>query len=249
MSDFQVFTEKEIASLREGGKILHECLKRVAGMVRPGVKTITLDQEAQRFICSHPGAIPGFKGYHGYPAALCTSVNDECVHGIPSERVLKEGDIISLDCGVLYHNLYTDACVTVAVGSVTPEARNLMEKTSQALASAISVVRAGAKVGDLSAIIEEIAKSGGFTPVRFLTGHGLGSNLHQFPDIPNSGKAGTGPILPLSTIIAVEPIICTGNGAIHEKDDGWTIMTDDGSICAHEEHTLLILPTGCEILT
>jgi len=249
VSDFQIFTEKEIAALREGGKILRECLQRVAGMVRPGVKTVTLDQEAQRFILSHSGALPGFKGYHGYPATLCTSVNDECVHGIPSERILKEGDIVSLDCGVLYHNLYTDACVTVAVGNVAPQARSLMEKTSQALASAISAARAGAKVGDLSAVIEEMAKSGGFTPVRFLTGHGLGSNLHQFPDIPNSGKAGTGPILPVSTIIAVEPIICAGNGAISEKDDGWTIVTDDGSIWATEEHTLLILPTGCEILT
>ncbi|MFH0769885.1 MAG: type I methionyl aminopeptidase [Candidatus Peregrinibacteria bacterium] len=248
MSQFQLFSEEEIDSLRTGGKILRDCLTLVSGLVQPGIKTIDLDRKAEEFIRSFAGAVPGFKGYHGYPATLCTSVNDACVHGIPGDYALREGDIISLDCGVLYDVLYTDACVTVPVGTVSAQATLLIRTTEDALKAAVDIIRKGRNVGDLSAAIEKTARAKGFSPVRFLTGHGLGTALHQFPDIPNSGAAGTGPVLPERTIIAVEPIICAGTGAIREMGGGWTILTSDHTLCAHAEHTLLILPDGCDIL-
>lgn len=248
MPSFQIFTPEEIASVRRGGKILRACLEHVSALVKPGIKTIQLDQAAEEFIRSHMDAEPAFYGYHGYPSTLCTSVNEECVHGLPGDKVLKEGDIISIDCGVLYDGLYTDACVSVPVGRISQQAQRLLNSTQKALDVAVALIAAGVRTGDLSSAIQRSVEDDGFTIVRPLTGHGLGKNLHQFPDIPNFGKAGTGPVLPANTVIAIEPIVSVSSKEIRELSDRWTIVTADGSLSAHYEHTILVLDEGCEVL-
>lgn len=247
MSGFQIFSLAERESLREGGRILREALELVARATTPGMTTNELDLMAEDFIRSQGGR-PAFKGYHGFTGTLCTSVNEEAVHGIPGPRELKDGDIVSLDCGVILDELYTDACVTVAVGQVSAEKRKLMETTSLALQAACDLLKAGVRVGDISSVIQRTVESAGFRCIPALTGHGLGKTLHQFPDVPNVGKPGTGPVLPENTIIAIEPITCAGRGDIRETGDGWTLVTTDGTPAAHEEHTVLILAGGCEIL-
>ena len=244
----QLFSAKEIASLRKGGKILHDCLEHVAALVRPGITTKELDTAAETFIRQH-GGLPAFKGYRGYPGTLCTSANDVCVHGIPGAEVLKDGDIIALDCGVLLDKLYTDACVSVSVGTISEGAKHLLHATEEALAVGIRKVHAGAHTGDISSAIHDSLLLHGFDAIRALTGHGLGTTLHQFPDIPNFGNAGKGPILPAGTIIAIEPISTAGSTEIREDEDGWTLRTEDGALSAHFEHTVLITEEGCEILT
>jgi len=244
---FQIFTDLEIESLRKGGKILRACLDLVEGMIEPGITTKELDQAAEKFITSQ-GALPGFKGYHSYPATLCTSIDEECVHGIPSERVLNKGEIVSVDCGVLVDGLYTDACFTAPVGKISEEAEKLLVVTKQCLENVVLMLKKGVKGGDISATVQKTAEAAGFHPVRALTGHGLGSTLHQFPDVSNVGEAGTGASFPANTIVAIEPIISAGSDAVAQGSDGWTLSTKDGALCAHFEHTLLVLPQGCEIL-
>ena len=245
---FQIFTPAQIASLRKGGRILHDCLKYVASLVRPGVATLELNRAAETFIRDH-GAAPGFKGYRGYPATLCTSVNEVCVHGMPGKHVLQEGDIIALDCGVLYEKLYTDACVSVPVGRVSKEAHDLLSATEEALRKGIAVVHAGARVGDISSAIHAMLRAHGCDAVRALTGHGLGDTLHQFPDVPNFGEAGKGPVLPVHTILAIEPISTAGSTDVVQEGDGWTIRTKDRALSAHFEHTVLVTEEGSEVLT
>ncbi|MDP7247575.1 MAG: type I methionyl aminopeptidase [Candidatus Peribacteraceae bacterium] len=247
MSKFQIFSEQEIDSLRKGGKILRSCLNLVEGMVGPGVTTLELDRAAEKFIRDQ-GAVPGFKGYRNFPSTLCTSANEQCVHGIPGERQLKEGDIISVDCGVIYDGLYTDACFTAAVGEISSDARKLMSVTKLCLEKVVELLREGVRVGDVSALVQETAEAEGFHPVKALTGHGLGKNLHQFPDIPNLGDAGTGPKIPAGTLLAIEPIISAGSDSVEAGDDAWTLSTTDKALCAHFEHTLLIETDGCEII-
>lgn len=248
MPQCQIYADEEIVSLRRGGKILRGCLSHVAALVRPGITTGELDRAAETFIRDHGGE-PAFKGYKGFPATLCASVNEECVHGVPGKRVLREGDIISLDCGVLFDNLYTDACVTVPVGCIANEARSLMCATEEALTAAMRVVRGGARVGDISFAIQQVAEKAGCRPVRSLTGHGVGQALHAFPDIPNSGKAGTGAVLPAGAVIAIEPIFSLGSPEVRcRKDDGWTLVIADGALSAHSEHTVLVREGGCEVL-
>lgn len=248
MPQCQIYTADEIASLRRGGKILHGCLKHVAALVRPGMTTGNLDRAAEAFIRDHGGE-PAFKGYKGFPATLCTSVNEECVHGIPGKRALQEGDIISLDCGVLFDAFYTDACVTVPVGRISREAQNLLRTAEEALAAALLVVRGGVRVGDISATIQRVAEEGGCHPVRSLTGHGVGRALHAFPDVPNLGKAGTGPVLPVGTVIAIEPILSLGNPEVRCQEDGWTLVIVGGALSTHTEHTVLVTEGGCDVLS
>ncbi len=248
MSSFQIFTEEEKANIRRGGKILRACLDHVSEKVRPGITTGELDRIAEEFIRSHLGATPAFQGYHGYPSTLCTSVNEQCVHGLPGERVLVEGDVISLDGGVLYEGLYTDACVTGGVGNVSPEVKHLMEVSEKALNAGVKKIKAGARTGDISAAIQKTVETAGLTIVKPLTGHGLGKTLHQFPDIPNFGKPNTGPVLPANTCIAIEPIVSISGSGIREMDDHWTIVTNDLSLSAHYEHTILITDNGYEII-
>ncbi len=248
IASFQTFSPAEIASLRKAGKILSDCLEYTAKAVKPGVTTLELDRIAEEFILDHEGARPAFKGYRGYPGTLCTSVNDECVHGIPGRRVLDEGDIIALDCGVLLDGLNTDACITVPVGAIADDVKKFLSVSSEALEMACALVAPGRRIGDLSHAVQKHVERNGFSCVHGLTGHGLGTNLHQYPDIPNVGKAGTGPVLPPHTIIAIEPITAMGRGAMRDNDDGWTISTADGSLSAHFEHTVLVTDEGYEIL-
>jgi methionyl aminopeptidase len=247
MSTIHVFSAGELRSFREAGVILRDCLKMLPSHVKAGVTTMQLDQIAEAFIRERGGK-PAFKGYHGYPSTICTSINEECVHGMPSDRALEEGDIVSLDCGVIIDGFYTDACITVGVGQIDADAAHLLDVTEKALNAAVKIIKAGTRVGDISAIIEQTALAGNCTPVRSLTGHGLGRDLHEYPDIPNSGKAGTGPELPAGTVIAVEPILSLGGRDVRTTGDGWTIETDDGALSAHFEHTILVTEGGCEVL-
>lgn len=248
MTSVKTFTAKEIESFRHAGKILGACLKHMEKLVADGMTTKELDRAAEEFIRSHEGAEPAFMGYHGYPATLCTSINDECVHGMPGDKVMHTGDIISVDCGVLYDGFYTDACRTFAIGKVSKDAERLLNVTSQALEDAVAMIKAGITVGDISSTVQATVEGAGLTVVSALTGHGLGKTLHLYPDIPNFGEAGKGAKLPANTVIAVEPIVCTGGDGIKEADDNWTISTRDGSLAAHFEHTILVLEGGCEIL-
>ncbi len=247
MGHSQIFTPAQIESFRKGGAILRDCLQMLRPKAVPGISTAELDRMAEEFIRSK-GGLPAFKDYHGFPATLCISINEECVHGIPGDRILEDGDIVSLDGGVIYDDLYTDACISVGVGNISDDAKKLLRVTEEALNKALKIVRAGIKVGDISSTIQKSVEAEGCSPVDGLTGHGLGTHLHQFPDIPNSGRAGTGPTLPVNTVVAIEPIIALGGSRIYQGEDGWTISTHDGSLAAHFEHTVLITEAGCEVL-
>lgn len=247
MSTIHVFSAGEIKSFRQAATILRDCLKMLPSHVKAGVTTLELDAIAEAFIRERGGK-PAFKGYNGYPSTICTSINEECVHGMPSDRPLEEGDIVSLDCGVIIDGLYTDACVTVGVGTIDSDAQHLLDVTEQALGAAVNIIKAGIRVGDISEAIERTARAGNCTPVKSLTGHGLGRDLHAYPDIPNSGKAGAGPVLPAGAVIAVEPILSLGGPDVRTTGDGWTIVTDDGALSAHFEHTILVTENGCEVL-
>lgn len=245
----QIFSASQIASLRKGGAILRDCLEHLRPLVKPGVSTLDLDAAAETFIRAR-GGIPAFKGYHEFPGTLCTSVNEEVVHGIPSAKaILKDGDIVSLDCGVIYDRLYTDACISVPVGTVEKPVLDFLSTVSSALEDVVAnIVKAGVKIGDISSFIEKRIRSGGYSPVRVLTGHGLGDTLHQFPDVPNVGKAGTGPVLPEGTMIAIEPIAVMGGDQVFTAPDNWTVVSRDGSLACHFEHSLLITKQGCEVI-
>ncbi len=244
----QIFTSAEITSLRKNGKILRGCLQEVAAHVQPGITTKELDTIAEAYIRDH-GGVPGFKGYNGFEGSLCISVNDEIVHGIPGSRVLQEGDIVSLDGGVLLDGLNTDACITVGVGNIAPATQKFLTVVSETLDHVLSkIVCEGMQTGSISAFIELALRREGYSPVRGLTGHGLGTSLHQFPDIPNAGKQGTGPALPLHTLVAIEPIASMGSDTFMQDDDGWTLRTSDGSLACHFEHTVLIEKGGCEVI-
>lgn len=243
----QTFTEQEIASFRIGGKILRECLAMLAAEAVEGVTTASLDAKAEEFIRDH-GAVPAFKGFQGFPSTLCTSLNEECVHGMPGPRVLRVGDLLKLDAGVCYDELITDACVTVGIGGHSLQAATLVAVTQKALDAAIGILKAGLHVGDISSIIQKTVERGGFRCIRALTGHGLGKKLHQDPDIPNIGRSRSGPIFPANTVIAIEPITALSTMDIVQMDDGWTLVTKDRSLSAHIEHTLLVVEGGCEVL-
>ncbi len=243
-------TPAQIEAMRLGGKVLRETLQVVAAAVRPGISTGELDQIAEDFILKHSGCTPGFKGYHGFPGTLCVSINDEVVHGIPSrERILEEGDIVGLDCGVLYQGLYTDACLTVLVGNVKPEVRHFVKTTQQALNRAVKQVRPNGRIGDISAIIQKTLEDQGYSPVITCTGHGVGIDLHEAPEILNAGHKGTGPTMKPGMVLAIEPISAMGKGDVFTRKDGWAIVTKDHSLSAHFEHTVLVNEKGAEILT
>jgi methionyl aminopeptidase len=247
MPRFEFYTPDEIIALRESGKVLRTCLEHVASLVRPGVTTGELDAAAEAFIRAH-GGVPAFKGYNGYPSTLCTSVNEECVHGMPGKRVLQEGDIVSLDGGVKLKNMITDACITVPVGRIDAKAQHVIRVAEEALAAGIREVRAGARVGQISAAIQAIVEKAGYTPIPALTGHGVGRAVHLYPDVPNRGRPDDGPALPDGTVIAIEPIVAVGKGDVIQLADGWTMVTADGSLSTHAEHTVLVTLKGCEIL-
>jgi methionyl aminopeptidase len=217
--------------------------------VAPGVTTAELDGLA-RERARAAGAVPAFLGYHGFPAALCISVNDEVVHGIPSEqRVLREGDVVGLDFGVVLDGWYGDSARTVPVGRVSPEAARLLEVTEGALAHAIEAARPGGRLGDLGAAVQAFVEPRGFSVVRDFVGHGIGRQLHEPPAIPNVGTAGSGPVLRAGMVLAIEPMVNAGGHEVATLDDGWTAVTHDGSLSAHFEHTIAVTEEGPEILT
>jgi methionyl aminopeptidase len=234
-----VKTNEEIELLTENAVIVSKTLAEVAKYITPGVKTIRLDQIAEEFIRSE-GAVPGFKGYRGFPGTLCISVNEEVVHGIPGERVLKNGDIVSIDCGCNKSGFYGDSAYTFPVGEVEKDILGLMKRTKESLLRAVDVAIVGKRVGDVSATVQEYVESFGYSVVRELVGHGIGRNLHEKPDIPNFGRKGTGNKLPDGLAICIEPMINLGTKNVTQSTDGWTIRTADRKPSAHYELTLVV---------
>lgn len=242
-------TKAEIAALREGGHILAEAMRMLCDAARPGVTTNELDRMFSEFITSR-GATASFLGYHGYPKSICASINDEVVHGIPSDRALKEGDIIGIDIGIRYKKFCTDMARTVAVGKISTQAQQLIDVTRNALDEAIPVLRAGNTIGDIGATVQGVAEAEGFSIVRVLVGHGVGESVHEEPQVPNYGKRGKGRILEVGMVLAVEPMVNIGGPKVEfDEDDGWTVRTADGSLSAHFEDTIAILEDGPEVLT
>jgi methionyl aminopeptidase len=241
-------SNEEIATMRQAGRIVGTVLEILSKQVKAGMKTEELDMIAEREV-ARLGARPSFKGYRGFPATLCVSVNDEIVHGIPGERVLKEGDIVSLDFGAIYDGFQGDAAVTVAVGEISPAARRLIDATRGSLEAGIAAACAGATLGDVSAAIQNYAESRGYSVVREYTGHGIGREMHEDPQIPNFGSPGTGPVLKKGMVLALEPMLNTGGWRTRLADDHWTVLTADGSLSAHFEHTIAINDVEPEVLT
>jgi len=241
-------SDREIAVMRQAGRIVATILGILSKQVRPGMKTKELDIIAGRE-SARLGAKPSFKGYRGFPANLCVSVNDEIVHGIPGERVLNEGDIVSLDFGVIFDGFQGDAAVTVAVGEISPQARQLLETTQAALNAGIAVAYPGARLGDISAAIQNYAEAKGYSVVREYTGHGIGREMHEEPRIPNFGQPGTGPVLKKGMTLALEPMVNIGDWPTRLGNNHWVVFTADGSLSAHFEHTIAITKAEPEVLT
>lgn len=249
MGEITIKKPEEIEAMRYAGKVLTATLDKLANSVKAGVSTKELDNIAENFIRSHIGCVPGFKGYHGFPGSVCTSINEEVVHGIPSfDRILREGDIIGLDCGVYYKGLHTDACRTFIVGTVSHEIKQFVKVTKEALQKAVKQVRPGGHIGDISAVIQETLERFDYSPVIECTGHGVGHGLHEAPEILNAGKKGTGPLMKPGMTLAIEPISAMGKGDVDTEKDGWTMFTADRSLSAHFEYTVLITEDGYEIL-
>lgn len=234
--------------MAEGGKILAAVLHQVAEMAKPGITTLELDRAAEALILQY-GAKPAFKGYDGFPYSLCTSVNEDVVHGLPSKRMLQSGDIVGLDLGVLYKGYNTDMAVTVAVGEVSFEAKRLMMVTKKALKRGIAKARAGITTGDLGNTIARYIEDQGFGVVRDLYGHGIGKNVHEDPLIPNFGQRHKGPELKEGMVICIEPMVTMGDYHLKRSDDGYGFATKDGSLSAHFELTLVVTKDGCRVLT
>ena len=241
-------TNEEIEILRENNLLVSQTLAEVGRYIRPGVTTRKLDQVAEAFIRDHD-AIPGFKGYQGFPATLCTSVNDQVVHGIPSGYELKEGDIISIDCGVVKNGYYGDSAFTFAVGEISPEKDQLLRVTRGSLEKGVAQAVAGNRVGDIGYAVQTYAENFGFSVVRELVGHGLGKNLHEAPEVPNYGKRGRGPKLKEGMVICVEPMINQGVKEVYQDRDGWTIHTADGQPSAHFEYAVAVRKNSADVLT
>ena len=234
--------------MRAANALVADVLHELCTAAGPGVTTAELDRLAEARV-REGGATPAFKGYRGYPATLCASVNDEVVHGIPSTRTLADGDIVSLDVGVRLDGFYGDSAVTVAIGAISEEAAGLLRVTEEALHRAIETVAIGARVSDLSHVVQRHVEAHGFSVVREFVGHGIGTKLHEEPQIPNYGEPGRGPRLAEGMVLAIEPMVNIGGPAVKVLDDGWTAVTADGSLSAHFEHTVAVTTSGPEVLT
>ena len=241
-------SEREIDLMRHAGHINYLTHEEIKKHVKAGITTKELDKIAYDFITKND-CVPSFLNYEGYPASICTSINDEVVHGIPGNTKLKNGDIISIDVGVAYKNYHSDAARTYIIGEVDNKIKKLVEKTEESLYEGLKVIKAGAKIGDIGAAVSEVAHQNGLSVVRELVGHGVGISIHEDPDVPNFGKKNTGLVLKAGMTIAVEPMLNLGERYVYMEDDDWTIKTDDGSPSAHFEHTVLVTDTGYEILT
>jgi methionyl aminopeptidase len=243
-------TAEEIEIIRRGGAILGGLYRELPGQVRPGVSTAELDRWAEAYIRDHSGAEPAFKGLYGFPATLCTSVNHEVVHGIPSHRrKLVEGDIVSVDCGVKLEGFYSDAAVSLPVGEISPEAADLLRTTEEALYRGIEMARVDNRLGDLGAAVQAVADARGYGVVRELVGHGVGTKPHEEPQVPNFGKAGKGMKLVEGLVLAIEPMFNLGVAGVRTLPDRWTVVTADRKVSAHFEHTVAVTADGPVILT
>jgi len=245
--------DKEIKLMRQAGAILAEVMQRLVPYVQRGVSTLELDKLAEEMIRKR-GAKPAFKGYgdkrNKYPATLCASVNEQVVHALPDKnKILKQGDIIGLDCGVKYKKYYSDMAITLGVGKISPQKEKLIVVTKKSLEKAISIIKEGIFLGDVSYTIQSFVEKNGFSVVRQLTGHGIGKKLHEEPSIFNYGEPKTGPILKAGMTLAIEPMVNMGDWQVETLGDGWTIVTKDRKLSAHFEHTILVTKTGAEVLT
>ena len=241
-------TDEEIKAMRQAGRIVAEILEILKKQIKPGMETRELDAIAAKEL-EKRGAKSSFKGYKGFPANLCVAVNDEIVHGIPGKRVLRDGDIISLDFGAIAMGFHGDAAVTVGVGKINSKAKKLIKNTEGALEAGIKAAQAGARLGDISAATQNYAESRGYSVVREYTGHGIGREMHEEPQIPNFGLPGSGPVLKKGMTLALEPMLNTGDWRTRLADDYWTVLTADGNLSAHAEHTIAITDGEPEVLT
>jgi methionyl aminopeptidase len=246
----QLKSQREIDLMAQGGVILSAAIETLRAAVRPGVSTGELDRIAEEFIRGHAGATPAFKGLYGFPGSICSSVNSEIVHGIPSKkRVLAEGDIVSLDVGVGYKGYFTDSATTVPVGAISSEAHRLLDATQRSLEAGIAAVTLGNHIGDIGAAVQAVVEAAGFSVVRDLVGHGIGVEFHEEPQVPNYGKPKRREKLVPGLTLAIEPMVNVGGPATRTLSDRWTIVTQDGSLSAHFEHTVAITEHGTLVLT
>ncbi|UCG63256.1 MAG: type I methionyl aminopeptidase [Candidatus Zixiibacteriota bacterium] len=241
-------TPEEIEIMRQAGKIVAETLDMIEKHLKPGTTTGQLDRLIEEFICSKK-AVPAFKDYQGFPASACISIDEEVVHGIPGKRVLKEGEIVSIDVGSIYEGFYGDAARTFPVGEVSAEKKRLMEITQKCLQAGIDKTKNGNKLGQISAAVQQVAESSGFGVVRQLVGHGIGRQMHEEPQVPNFGSPDDGPVLKPGMVLAIEPMINMGTYEVKTMPDGWTFVTADGMPSAHFEHTVAVTDNGPDILT
>ena len=241
-------TKDEIELMRKSNRLVAKMLDKLGKMVKPGLTTAELDSAAEQYILKN-GAIPTFKGYAGYPACICASVNDEVVHSIPGKRVLKDGDIISIDAGVKLNGFCGDATITVPVGQISKEAAKLIKVTSRALELGIAKAIPGNRIGDISNAIQTFVESQGFSIVRDFVGHGIGRDMHEEPQVPHFGRPGTGPVLQEGMVIAIEPMVNAGAYKLRILDDGWTAVTADGMLSAQFEHTVAITSKDPDVLS
>lgn len=242
-------SRSELAAMRQAGRIVAETHRLLAREIRPGITTAELDRIADRYIRSRQ-AVPSFKGYNDFPASICTSVNEQLVHGIPStETVLKDGDIISIDIGAKFEGYHGDSAWTYAVGNISDTAANLLRVTEESLYAGLAEAKPGARLYTISHAIQKVVESAGFSVVQDYYGHGIGTELHEEPQIPNFGTPNRGPRLRAGMTLAIEPMVNVGKHDVRTLSDGWTVVTADGSLCAHFEHTIAITDDGFEILT
>jgi len=243
-------SSQEIEKMRRAGQVVREVLELVRSKVKPGATTLDLERAASDRV-KELGVKAAFKGYHGYPCVLCTSVNSEVVHGIPSKkRVLKEGDIVSVDCGAIVDGFYGDAAITIPVGEkIDGKTQRLLNATQASLQAAIDAVRPGATLGDIGAAVQELVEAEGFSVVRDFVGHGIGTRMHEDPQVPNFGQRGRGMKLKEGMVLAIEPMVNAGKPGVEVLKDGWTAVTEDGSMSAHFEHTVAVTATGAMVLT
>ena len=242
-------SERELNLMREAGRVVGLVFKKLETLIRPGMSTLEIDAIVESTMLEN-GCIPAEKGYYGYPASACVSVNDTLIHGIPSNKIiLREGDIVSVDIVATYKGYSADACRTFKVGTLTERAHRLVDVTKEAFFEAMKVVRPGAHLGDISETIQKYVESHGYNVVREYTGHGIGAHMHEDPSIPNYGKAGTGPILTKGMTLAIEPMVLEGRKDVRTLGDGWTVKSKDGKLTAHYENTIIVTDDGYEIIT
>jgi methionyl aminopeptidase len=248
-SAIEIKTSDQIAIMRQAGLVVARTLQRVSEAVAPGVTTKQLDEIAHDCIREN-GALPSFLGYHGFPAVICTSVNDEVVHGIPGPRVLNDGDLISIDCGAIVDGWHGDAALSVLVGDVSPEVAELSRVTEASMWAGLAMVRAGGRLSDIGNAVETVIRQAGdYGIVEEYVGHGIGTSMHMHPPVPNYGTAGRGPVLKVGMALAIEPMACLGNAEVGVLSDGWTVVTSDHRYAAHWEHTVAITEDGPWVLT